>query len=108
MYVLLCYLYLAEQEAMTTATMLSYNVIIIIVVTSVVVLFISNCVVVCICFYLKYKQSVKTSERQDIQLRSEQLTSPIYATAAVVNTTLPEQDLKMIENVAYVPVNLYH
>ena len=103
----LCYFYLADNDSMTT-TALSYNVIIIIVVaTSVVGLIIFNCVVACICLYLKCKQSLaKTSDfsRQGVQLRPQQPTSPIYDTAAIVSTTLPAQDLEMTENVAYAPI----
>ena len=77
--------------------MLSYNVIVVI---SVVVLFF-NFVIVCVCFYMKYKQSSKTSDFKagDVQLSQPIATQPTYET--VTGSVIVTVDLKMTENVAY-------
>ena len=85
-----------------TTTVLNCSVIIIVIVVIFLIIFLSyNCVVVCVCFYLKYKQSPKISNGNMGDVLSSQPTQPIYETSMGCATV----DLEMSENVAYAPIH---
>ena len=80
-----------------TTGLLSFSVIAIIII-SVVVLLIFNLAIVCICIYLKYKQSSRSSDGKRDDDQSSQPTQPVYE-------TIKESTLEVTKNTAYIPMH---